>query len=54
MGNFTVSKKVVKQGHTLAVNITSECRLYGIEAGQVITLTISTEDEKDNADQDND
>ena len=49
---FTVSKKIVRQGHTLAVNITNECKLYGLDSGSIITVTIAIQE--DNADEDND
>lgn len=44
MGTFTVSKKIVKQGHTLAVNLTNECKLYSIKAGDIINITVITND----------
>lgn len=48
--SFTVSKKIVRQGHTLAVNITNECKLYGLNAGDIITVSITTENEDANED----
>lgn len=54
MGSFTVSKRIVRQGHTLAVNITNECKLYGYNAGDIITLSVSPKEEETDADQDND
>ena len=53
MGSFTVSKRIVKQGHTLAVNLTHECKMYNLEAGQVITVTVSIDEPQDDAGQDN-
>lgn len=47
---FTISKKIVKQGHTLAVNITTECKLYGLNAGDIITFSVIPQTE--NADED--
>lgn len=54
MGGFTVSKRIVRQGHTLAVNITNECKLYGYNAGDIITVSVDLKDEDTDAVKDND
>lgn len=42
---FTATKRIVNQGHTLAVNLTRECRANGIQQGATVKVTVSTIDD---------
>lgn len=53
MGSFTVSKRIVKQGHTLAINLTHECKMYNLDAGQVINVTVTISEPNTDASEDN-
>lgn len=41
MGNkFTTRKQIVSQGHSLSINLTSDCKYYGIRKGDLVEISI--------------
>lgn len=37
---FTIRKPVVNQGHSKSINITKECKVYGIKHGDIVEVTV--------------
>lgn len=37
---FTIRKPIVNQGHAYSINLTKECKLYGISLGDIVEITV--------------
>ena len=40
MNEITATKRIVKGGNALCVNVTKECRILNLESGDAVEITI--------------